>query len=350
METRTVDLLTNDITVVRDGVQIASIDIPSGYVPISFTPHMEQHTVVTGEGLENGMIVLFADNIHRRNPETISPERSKPGPIDPYSLSAVRESSRWALVTNLEYEGNIVYFDAIYSDGTITPRRYNVSIRWAVLKDFQLTLVCPACGEVHDENDENDENDEITIPIVTFSIDDIFEYVGTALFGPREIVSDEDQQNTESAFDIEDTVNAAFERIRENGETMLMDVGSLHPSQYDKTMFNVHFNSIYSPTPEERANAISYSEKDAEMTRRLYEALKPPKKSRAWVEVEADDLWVGDFLPIGGKFFTITSIDKSETEDITITLIEKKGSKLKSVRLVVRPDQTFEVKRRYNRK
>ena len=157
MNTGTIDLLGNNIDLEIDGVRVANIDVPSDYVAHTFAPILGTHHLLTGDKLKNGMIVVLGDRSSRENPNVLSPEnpdRARGFVPSEYDRARVEETSRWALVTDLKIVSNgpdsrISKFTAIYSDGTMRDRTYNVSYKWAVLKDFDAGVLCPNCGEVH---------------------------------------------------------------------------------------------------------------------------------------------------------------------------------------------------------
>lgn len=150
--TNVIDLQAHGIHVELGGVVFGKIAIPYDYVPYTFAPILGQHRLLTGDLLQNGMIVVVEDKLFRRNPDVLSPDYSdrKNGFVpSSYDRAQVEEQSRWALVTDLQNEGSIIRFTAIYSDGTMRSRQYNKSIKWAVLNQFDMLPVCPDCGNAH---------------------------------------------------------------------------------------------------------------------------------------------------------------------------------------------------------
>lgn len=155
----TVNLIDNGIYIDIDGNTIGTIDIPSDFVPHTFAPILGTHLMLTGDKLKNGMIVVLADNVIRENPNRISPENPdrKLGFVpSEYDRAGVEETARWALVTDVKIVSNgpdsrLLRFTAIYSDGTMCDRKYDVSYKWAVLKEFNMRPACPNCGSVHEE-------------------------------------------------------------------------------------------------------------------------------------------------------------------------------------------------------
>lgn len=157
--TRTVDLYSSGVFLEIDGIQVGKIDLPSGYVPYHFMPLIDKHTVISGDKLVNGMIVLVEAK-HRENPESLEPEYRVRNPNfrpSGYDRRRVQETARWALVTDFHQQGQIITFTAIYADGTMAERGgYNQSIRWTLLREFTFEGVphagaCAICGEPHDE-------------------------------------------------------------------------------------------------------------------------------------------------------------------------------------------------------
>lgn len=146
----TVNLIDNGISIDINGTTVGTIDIPSDYVPRTFAPVLGTHLLVTGDKLKEGMIVLLEDSLHRRD----LPENGRE--LSSYEQESLDESSRWAVVTDLRTSANgpdsrIVKFTAIYADGTMRDRTYNVSFKWSVLREFRAVPACPNCGSVHPE-------------------------------------------------------------------------------------------------------------------------------------------------------------------------------------------------------
>ena len=141
METRIVDLRANDIYVEIAGRQLAQIKIPSGYVPYSFMPTIEDHVILTGDKLVDGQIVLLEQTTLRANPEVLSPEYpSRKDGFRPseYDRRWVQETARWAVVTDSRIEeDDILHFTAVYADGTAATRTYHESIEWIVLREVE---------------------------------------------------------------------------------------------------------------------------------------------------------------------------------------------------------------------
>lgn len=151
--TRTVDLYNSGIFLEIDGIQVSKIDLPSGYVPYHFMPLIDKHAIVSGDKLQNGMIVLVESRF-RENPDRIQ-AGSQPSA---YDRRKVQETARWALVTDFNLSGQIISFTGIYADGTMAERGYNQSIKWTLLKEFTFAGVqdpnaCEFCNEVHDQEE-----------------------------------------------------------------------------------------------------------------------------------------------------------------------------------------------------
>lgn len=157
---KTINLIDNGIYIEIDGDTVGTIDIPSDYVPRSFAPVLGTHLLLTGDKLKEGMIVLLEDNIFRREPPKGGEE------ISSWEQGKLDEGSRWAVVTDLRVNRNgvdssIVKFTAIYADGTMRERTYNISYKWSVLREFKIVPACPNCGSVHpNESNESNELDE----------------------------------------------------------------------------------------------------------------------------------------------------------------------------------------------
>ena len=157
---KTINLIDNGIYIEIDGDTVGTIDIPSDYVPRSFAPVLGTHLLLTGDKLKEGMLVLLEDSIFRRD---IPKEGEE---ISSYEQKKLDEGSRWAVVTDLRVNQNgvdrsFVKFTAIYADGTMRERTYNISYKWSVLREFKIVPACPNCGSVHpNESNESNELDE----------------------------------------------------------------------------------------------------------------------------------------------------------------------------------------------
>lgn len=192
METRIVDLRANDIYVEIAGRQLAQIKIPSGYVPYSFMPTIEDHVILTGDNLVDGDIVLVEQAILRANPDVLSPEYpSRKDGFRPteYDRRRVQETARWAVVTDSRIEeDDILHFTAVYADGTSTTRIYHKSIEWIILREFEAKPVCE-CGEVHEENEAGYSlMDDLTNAMAEF-----LQIPKELIVGDTEIRSDDEQ-------------------------------------------------------------------------------------------------------------------------------------------------------------
>jgi hypothetical protein len=316
MDTRVVELAANEIELNICGQRVAAMRVPSGYVPLTFNPLIEEHQVVTGDQLRNGFIVLLADSNYRENPDRIVPAVVGSNNVSPQERNRVAETSRWAIVTNLKSRPrtNLITFDGIYADGTAIPRIYNETIKWAVLKEMDVQFFI-------DESFKKFFGD-----FYGQILDDLgYEaHLGYSV-GSTEIRSDDQQAPCEPDYD-----RWLAERSQELSRGEVQFISDEEQAAHDEV--------------------FGYCAKDAEMTQRLYEAIKPPKKQEWLKEVPANDLWLGDFLPVGGTFHTITEMIKNIDGDITIILKRTNGSALRILKLVVREDDTFDVKRRYKQK
>jgi hypothetical protein len=307
MDTRVVELAANDIHINIGGGRVAAMRIPSGYVSHTFNPLIEEHQIVTGDQLRNGFIVLLADSTFRENPEKIMPPIA--ADISSHERNRIAESSRWAIVTNLQSSPrtpNIITFDGIYADGTAIPRMYNNTIKWAVLREMD----------------------------VQFFVDESFKKAFGDFYGQ-----------------ILDDLGYEAHLGYSTGSTEIRSDDQQTPCEpdYDRWLTE-QYQELSDEEQAAHDEVFGYCAKDAEMTQRLYEAVKPPKKQEWLKDVPANDLWLGDFLPVGGTFHTITEMIKNIDGDITIILKRTNGSALRILKLVVREDDTFDVKRRYNQK
>jgi hypothetical protein len=167
--TRTVELYKNGINLEIGGYQMDAVNIPSGYVPISFAPILGQHALVSGDRLRDGLMVVLGDYTMREDPELLSlehPDRKRGYRPTEHDRRKVLELSRWALVTDFEIDGDTVSFTAIYADGTMRPRRYNRSFKWAVLLEYEfevrLEIEVRPLQYVSDIQEENNSRTEVT--------------------------------------------------------------------------------------------------------------------------------------------------------------------------------------------
>lgn len=156
-------LHTNGIHIELGGRAISQIKIPSDFVAYTFAPILGTHLLLTGDMLVNGMVVVLEDHMMRGNPNDLSPESDKRQhgytPSE-YDRRKIEEGARWALVTDVRVKSNgsdsqIVKFTAIYSDGTMRDRTYNVDYKWAVLTSVEALPLC-SCGRDHSEEEDID--------------------------------------------------------------------------------------------------------------------------------------------------------------------------------------------------
>ena len=156
-------LHTNGIHIELGGQVISQIKIPSDFVAYTFAPILGTHLLLRGDLLQNGMVVVLEDHMMRGNPNDLSPESDKRQhgytPSE-YDRRKIEEGARWALVTDVQVKSNgsdsqIVKFTAIYSDGTMRDRTYNVDYKWAVLTSVEALPLC-SCGKDHSEEEDSD--------------------------------------------------------------------------------------------------------------------------------------------------------------------------------------------------
>lgn len=247
-----IDLYSNGINIEIDGITVGEIKIPSDFVPLGFAPILGTHELLTGDKLVNGMMVVV--DFMRGNPTTISPENPdrKDGYIpNEYDRARIMETARWALVTDLEIHGEIVKFTAIYSDGTMRDRSYNKSIKWAVLKEFEITSAfCDRCGLRHDKsNPDAAENNE--------TVDDIFggllETIGTILFGapmPKAPLSGEDAEIPADGQLPGESFDDFVDRMRDEAEANIAQ--RMGPARESELMDEENDAAIRFPRPRSR--------------------------------------------------------------------------------------------------
>lgn len=271
----TKEVMLDQVNVVIDDVRFRSITIPDGYVPYSFNAHVDNHLLLSGDKLRNGMIVLPAEKTFRENPERLEVKDGRSP--SPYDRARVQETARWSIVTDLRQDINIIHFTSLYADGTMIPRSYNKSIKWMVLKEFESTIFCPACGEYHDPDAKAPEGS------LQAFLNDIVDDLFGSLFG-------EDKNDTET-----------------NQE---------EPSAFDRFVTSA-FNQF-----------VTYSSQDAEATQRLFEAQKrfledvePKKPKPVWVEqISVLDIEEGDWLPMGGDLYRVLGVQINAFDDVILTV------------------------------
>lgn len=154
------EVLLHDFKVIIDDVHFRSIFIPDEYVPYDFNAHVDDHYILSGDQLREGMVIIAAEKVFRENPERLYLKNYQDKYVietrvsSVYDRAAVQERARWSIVTNLSIDDDIVHWTSLYSDGTMIPRSYNRSIKWIVIKEVEYTVFCPYCGEYHDESSD----------------------------------------------------------------------------------------------------------------------------------------------------------------------------------------------------
>lgn len=102
------------------------MDIPADIVVRGYIPNIyNNERIISGTELENDMIVLIEDDLHRGTP-TIDIDARR-----------VLENNRWCKVTNLHFSdigesGSLANFTGEYSNGDIIVRKFNCSYAWIV--------------------------------------------------------------------------------------------------------------------------------------------------------------------------------------------------------------------------
>lgn len=94
-----------------------------------------------GWRLKNGMVVLSEARLLREDVDKLSEDSSL------YWWDKAKERNRWATVSDLSYQGDIVSFVATYADGTKRQRMYSCGYAWLVKldsipKDEQYPSAC----------------------------------------------------------------------------------------------------------------------------------------------------------------------------------------------------------------
>lgn len=141
MNVTTVDLAENGVSLSIEGLSVKTVDIPSDYVPRNWLPSISDTVVLSGELLKEGMVVLIMDSLLREDPpkafeETDAEPRYQPSD---HSIRRAKTTSRWALVLNPQVRNDCVYFTAVYADGSMASRRYNVDYTWAAQKRWHFS-------------------------------------------------------------------------------------------------------------------------------------------------------------------------------------------------------------------
>lgn len=102
--------------------------------------------IADGEDLKNGMRVLIADPMNRKD-VSHGFNDSLGGVVVEYLLDRAKERNRWCTVSQLSYRDEIVSFVAIYDDGTKRKRTYNCSWAWFVKLDSMPKTLAEASEE-----------------------------------------------------------------------------------------------------------------------------------------------------------------------------------------------------------
>lgn len=132
-----------DFNLVIEGVRVYGMKIPNNYVSDAWAPNTTDHHIFDGNAIKDGMVVVIADSLVRANPEKLTEayqERNPlwKGPTD-HDRADIDRTARWAIVTNSKVRFGILHFNAVYADGTIFPRSYNVDWKWAVRKNVEAS-------------------------------------------------------------------------------------------------------------------------------------------------------------------------------------------------------------------
>ena len=84
----------------------------------------ESEDLISGDQLQNGLVVLIEDSMVREDPERAD--------TSAYSMKRLRENNQWCRVTSLRLHGDLVSFIGVYEDGVKRPRTFNQSYYWIV--------------------------------------------------------------------------------------------------------------------------------------------------------------------------------------------------------------------------
>lgn len=105
------------------------IVIPEDFTPLNFRMDPATEDLIRGDKLENGMVVLIEQAMHREDPDrAFNTERE----LTAYEMERLQRNSRWCRVTGLYTQGDITQFIGVYADGTKHSRTYNLSYCWYV--------------------------------------------------------------------------------------------------------------------------------------------------------------------------------------------------------------------------
>lgn len=89
-----------------------------------YTANSETESILYGDELEEGMVVMIEDWLLRGEEESSSF----------YDQARAEENNQFCKVTRLR-KGNLVRFVGEYEDGTLRTRTFNSSYTWIVKKD-----------------------------------------------------------------------------------------------------------------------------------------------------------------------------------------------------------------------
>lgn len=105
------------------------LTIPAQHVRQGYSANVNVETILWGDELVEGMVVLIADPTFRENEERINIASD-------YELSYIRprydEQNRWCRVSKIRARNDVMSFVGLYADGTQRTRTYNVVHAWAV--------------------------------------------------------------------------------------------------------------------------------------------------------------------------------------------------------------------------
>ena len=103
--------------------------IPSVGVPVNYIIDPAEETILLGDRLTSGMVVVLATHPERENPDT--------EPRNDWHRSHILETAYWAEVLDIRFSagshGNtLVSMTCRYADGRMASRSYTTSFGWVV--------------------------------------------------------------------------------------------------------------------------------------------------------------------------------------------------------------------------
>lgn len=101
--------------------------IPAVSVPINYLNDPKTESIIFGDELVEGMVVVLEDILFRANPDASDS-------TDPYEQRKIHDTALWCKVTRLRRRYESITFVGEYADGSEVVRKYDTSHSWYVKK------------------------------------------------------------------------------------------------------------------------------------------------------------------------------------------------------------------------